>query len=154
MAYATTADINDDGWRADQFGGAVADWPAYVGRVIDDAAAWAGAKMGGAYVGLSGYALTCVRSAERAYVGAVLSRRRAVFFDSSASAELSKSAAAERRQYADDAGRLMELAHAHLREAMTELGVATEALNDAPAFAVGHIETGTFPLTSTEALNV
>lgn len=154
MAYATTADINDDGWRADQFGGAVADWPAYVGRVIDDAAAWAGAKMGGAYAGLSGYALTCVRSAERAYVGAVLSRRRVAFVDSAAAGELGRQAYLERRGYADDAGRLMELAHAHLREAMAELGVATDALNDAPAFAVGHIETGTFPPTSTEALNV
>lgn len=154
MAYATTADINDDGWRADQFGGAVADWPAYVTRVIDDAAAWAGAKMGSAYAGLTGYALACARNAERLYVGAVLSRRRAAFFDSAAVGELAKVGAAERRGYVDDSGRLMELAHAHLRDAMNTLGVSTESLNDAPAFAVGHIETGLFPPTSTEALNV
>lgn len=154
MPYATAQHLRDEGWRPDQFGGAIADFDAYLGAVIADAALWVAAKLGAAYAGATGFVESCARRAEIYMAGAMLFKRRASFVDSGATQGLERQAYLERRGYMEDAARLHECALAALREALLYLGLPTDALNDAPALAVGHIETGPYPPTSAEALNV
>lgn len=154
MPYATAQHLRDEGWRPEQFGGAIFDFDAYLGAVIADAALWVAAKLGAAYVGATGYVQSCARRAEIHMAGAMLFKRRATFVDSGATQGLERQAYLERRGYMEDAARLHECALATLRDALLFLGLPTDALNDAPALAVGHIETGPYPLTSAEATNV
>lgn len=154
MPYATAQHLRDEGWRPDQFGGAIANFDAYLGAVIADAALWVAAKLGAAYVGATGFVESCARRAEVYIAGAMLFKRRASYIDSGAQQSLQSPAYLERRGYLDDAARLHECALGLLREALLFLGLPTDALNDAPALAVGHIETGPYPPTSAGAINV
>ena len=119
-----------------------------------EAALWVAAKLGAAYTGATGFVESCARRAEVYLAGAMLFKRRASFVDSGATQGLERQAYLERRGYLEDAARLHECALAALREALLYLGLPTDALNDAPALAVGHIETGPYPPTSAGALNV
>lgn len=154
MPYATAQHLRDEGWRPDQFGGAIADFDAYLGAVIADAALWVAAKLGAAYTGATGFVESCARRAEIYMAGAMLWKRCAVFHDSSAHEGLQPPVQGERTAYLKHAATLHECALDVLREALLYLGLPTDALNDAPALAVGHIETGPYPPTSAGALNV
>lgn len=154
MPYATAQHLRDEGWRPDQFGAAVPDFDAYLGAVIADAALWVAAKLGAAYAGATGFVESCARRAEVYMAGAMLFKRRASFVDSDAGQGLDRQAYLDRRGYMEDAARLHECAVNALREALLYLGLPTDALNDAPALAVGHIETGPYPPTSVGAINV
>lgn len=153
MPYATAQHLRDEGWRPDQFGGAIADFDAYLGAVLVDAGLWVAAKLRAAYLGATGFVESCARRAEVYIAGAMLFKRRAAHIDSGAQQNLQSPAYLERRGYLDDATRLQECALDLLREALLFLGLPTDTLNADAAMAVGHIETGPFPIHSTGALN-
>ena len=70
MPKATVPDLQEEGWRAEQFGGGFAtpvDFAAYLATVIDEAGRWATAKIGAVLYAATvtpSYAFDCLKRAE------------------------------------------------------------------------------------------
>lgn len=160
MSKATTTDLREEGWRADQFGGGFANgaaFDAYLTTVLGEASRWVEAKLGTATYAAAvspSYLFDTLKRAELCFAAARLWKRRATFLDSQGNTGLDQSAAAERSAYLRQANAAMECAEAALVEGLRLAGVDPEVLGTVSGFAIGHIETGPFPISSTGALNV
>lgn len=150
MALATAQKLRDEGWRVEQFGGALTSpqFDAYLGDLCAEAGRWAAHHVGAGYASLpvGGYLTDLVQHAEVAYCAGRLWKRRASFFDSSGQRELESPAQAERRAYLDHAAHAMECAERLLADALSALGLPTDGLGaDWAGMATGIVETGPFP---------
>lgn len=148
MAQATVQQLRNEGWRVEQFGGALdaTQFDAYLGELITEAGRWADHWIAGISLPPNSYAADCVRQAELAWCGARLWKRRAAFFDSSAQRELDSPAEAERRAYLEHAQAAMTCAQAALSDALDALGLPTEGLGaDWAGMATGIVESGPYP---------
>ena len=147
MGKVTIAQIQDEGFRAEQFG-TPADFltgdTGYLARLIADASAWVQRTIAPAtYAGApSGSTLEFVlQRAELCYCSAALWRRRAVFLDGNAVSALEGGAAAERKQYLDQADKAWACALDWLSSA------AAGGSTDVPAgtgAVLGSVETGPY----------
>ncbi len=150
---ATTADLQDEGFTATQFGGlAAADFLAYLTRVITSASLWVEQKCtAAAYAAMpaGSYAEDSARQAETNYAAAVLFRRRIVFYEANAASGNNKDEAmvlAELRKHHD--ARLQD-ANYWLGEAMRAMGIDESTLYDGTGVVSGFVETGRYPLSTT-----
>lgn len=151
MPKATVQKLRDEGWRVEQFGGALdaTQFDAYLGDVLAEAGRWAEHHLGVANyaaVGAGNYVHDILVRAELAFCAARFWKRRASFFDSQAHAELQTSEALERREYLAHAKTMIGCAEAALAEAMQTLGLDPGNLGaDWAGMASGIVETGRFP---------
>lgn len=142
----------DEGWRVEQFGGALSpsDFEDYLEACMDQAKRWAEHHLGAAiYAGLpaTSYERDCCNRAEVCFAASILWRRRASFFDAAGTHDLDSPAATERAQYLSHAQGAMECAQQALREAMRALGLPTDGIGgDWSGLATRAVETGPFPL--------
>ena len=152
MAKATVQRLKDEGWRADQFGGAldVPAFDAYLQAAIDEAGRWAAAKCGAAYAGIDSpsYAFDCLARAETCAASAQLWKRRAAFIDSGASSDRQNPLYLERREYLAHGETAWACALANLTDALGEIGVDPTGLGDWTAFATGTVESGRYPVAA------
>lgn len=159
MSKATTTDLREEGWRADQFGGDFANpaaFDAYLTTVLGEASRWAEQQIGAANYAAAtapSYLFDCLKRAERCYANAELWKRRAKFLDSQGNTGLEQSDYLNRREYYAHANESWDCAQDSMRRALRAAGVDPSVMDDIPGFAVGHIETGPFPINSTGALN-
>ena len=149
MAQVTTQDIEDAGFRKEQFGTPV-DWavgagdppaPGYLGRLIARAEIWAKGRVGeGAYAALAPGTLAAesVRAAELCWVSAQLWKRRAGFIDSNAASALENLAYLDRREFEAQAARAMECAERNITDA------GAPPLLEGSGVAFTHVVTGPF----------
>lgn len=149
---ATSADLQDEGFTADQFGGLDGTaFTAYLTKVITSASLWVEQKCTpAAYAAAASttYAGDCAQKAEVNYAAAVLFRRRVAFYESNASSGNNKDEAmvlAELRKHADL--RLQDAKY-WLGEAMRAMGIDETELYDGTAVASGFVETGRYPLST------
>lgn len=157
MSKATIQNVQDEGFRAEQFGGEAAfDFDAFLTALVGEAGRWAQAKVGAtlyAATTADSYAFDCLARAETCFAASRLWKRRAGFHDSSAQVGREGGQYLERREYLAHADAAMNCANAALADALRELGVDVNVIGDAPAMASGYIETGRFAVTSAAPLN-
>lgn len=152
MAKATAQQLRDEGWRVEQFGGALdaTGFTAYLTTVVTEAGRWAEHHIGTAsYAGMAAnsYVSDCVVRAELCFSAAKLWKRRASFFDAGVQQDLQSPAYAERREYLAHADQMMECANSALADALRAIGLPTDGLGaDWSGMAVGAVETGPYPL--------
>ena len=152
MPKATATQLRDEGWRVDQFGGALTptEFTSYLTAVLSEAGAWAEHHIGSAaYSALpgAGYVFNLVARAELCYSASILWRRRAAFFDAGIQQDLQSPAYTERREYLGHADQMMDCAHSALADALRAIGLPTDGLGaDWSGMAVGSVETGPYPL--------
>ena len=156
MPQATAQHLRDEGWRVEQFGGALTpmQFDAYLDAVCIEAGRWAGHYIGSAdYAALpaNSYATDCVRRAEVLFCNARLWKRRAAFFDSGA-AHNEQHEYLERREYLKHAEDIMACAESALTDAMRALGLPVDGIGaDWAGMASGIVETGPLPPTQVAA---
>lgn len=108
-------DIDDAGFRAEQFGvapGGSAGWTEYVDRLLVRTENWARGEFGGGYDAVPSDSPQHERllAAELCWASAQLWNRRAAFIDSNAASSLERMAYLDRREFEDQAKRAMECA--------------------------------------------
>lgn len=109
MAKITSTDLQNAGFRAQQFG-TPTDFAAYLAPLIDEASAYVAGRIGAtAYALTTGDVAFSARLAELDYATSLLWRRRAAFADTNAVGSLDDSAHLNRREYESQA------VNAHLR---------------------------------------
>lgn len=141
-AKVSIQDIEDGGFRAEQFGTPL-DWSeagtGYLARVIERASAWARGRLGtAAYDAADAVTGEHIRSAELCWVRAELWKRRAAFIDSNAASALDNLVHADRREFEAQAARAMECAEDNIALALGDGSVAGSAL------AFVSVETGPY----------
>ncbi len=157
MPKATIQHLKNEGFRVDMFGAGMTalEFDTFLQEPIDEAGNWAAEQIGVALYTATGagYAFDCIKRAEVCFASAQLWKKRVAFADSQPSVELQASEYLNRREYFAHERAMWECAQSNLAEAMRILGLDASALSGVPAFASGFIETGSFPLSSTGALN-
>lgn len=159
MPKATSADVMNEGFRAEMFGAGFAtpaDFTTFVQSLVDAAGNWAAAKIGTVIYGASstGYAFDCLKRAEVCFASARLWKRRVGFADSAVAISNESNAYLNRREYLAHEAASWECAQHSLAEAMSALGIDPSALGDVPQMATGYIETGRYPQSSEAPINV
>lgn len=155
---ATTDDIRDEGFQAQNFGTlSPADWATYVQLQLDRASVWAQQRVTAInYVASTAgnYAFDALVRAEVAYVVQVLWKRRMAFIDSGANLNLQDDKRAQAMQQAlknaDDANADMIY---WIGEAQRVYGIDPSVDQGGTGISTGYIETGRFPQTSSAPLN-
>lgn len=150
MPKATVQQMKDEGWRVDQFGGALSpsQFDAYLGDLLAEAGRWTAHHVGAEYAltPSPGYVADLLARAELAFCASRLWKRRASFFDAAGTHELESPAYAERREYLAHAERMMACAESALADALSALGLPTDGLGaDWAGMASGMVETGPYP---------
>lgn len=167
MGKATAINLLDEGFRKEQFGVSLdSDFSGasekYLEQVLLRAELWAKYKLGdaayasatvnGATTALQ-HAFHQIVIAETKYAAALLWDRRAKFSDSGAAISLQNMEYLNRREYIAHATSAMDCAERALAEAAIALGISLDAIIEGSGFAVGHVETGRYPVASESALN-
>ena len=114
-AKVTQQDIDDAGFRAEQFGiasGGAAAWSEYVARLLARAELWSRGRFGDGYAAVPTDTpqFEHLRAAELCWASAQLWKRRAAFIDSNAVSSLERLAHADRREFEAQAERAMACA--------------------------------------------
>lgn len=148
MAYATTQQIKDLGFRESQFGGeAEGKFDTYLGRVLDQAEKEVQREVTEAsYTAASGLRQDLLAQAELAWATAELYRRRTSVADSDAAMAQDRSGYLRLREYKNLAERYMDIFRERVREFRADGGPEGGA-------SLGHFETGPHPHHSTTSIN-
>lgn len=160
MAKATIQNILDEGFTASQFGSPATFSSAngYIDQLLTRASNWASQRVTAAnYAAItsSNYVFDCIARAETSYVSEELWKRRSKFLDGNAQI----GGGDDKRQQliqqclanADDA---MTDANFWIGEAQRTLGMDPTADLGGTGISTGYTETGGFPQTSDQPLNV
>lgn len=140
-AKVTQQDIDDAGFRAEQFGiapGGSAAWTSYISRLIARAELWARGRFGAGYDAVASGTPQHehLRSAELCWASAQLWKRRAAFIDSNAASSLERLAYQDRREFEAQADRAMACAEEHIALAIDPAAPA------GTGGALAHVVTG------------
>ncbi|HZP85861.1 MAG TPA: hypothetical protein VFB54_03510 [Burkholderiales bacterium] len=157
---ATISDVTAEGFRAEQFGSPV-DFTAgdgYIDTLLKRASNWSTQRLGdGNYAAATdpSYAFDALVRAEVAYVSEILWTRRASFLDGNANVALADDQRAKLiAQYYLNASNAESDAAYWIAEAQRVYGIDPSANIGGTGVSTGYIETGRFPQTSPDPLNV
>lgn len=141
-AKVTPQDIEDAGFRAEQFGQPGMDnWTDYLGRLIARASVWAQGRIGAGYaaIAIDTAQGEYLRQAEQCWVTSKLWTARAGFVDSNAASSLENLAATDRRQYLEAGANAMTCAEDNL-----QLAIGGSTAIAGTGVALVGVETGPF----------